>query len=293
MEKTKSLKEGAMHKKTNPYKIVVLCLVVFAALAVVYAATTITDSGITSQNLTLTGTSMKMSGTDSVIEMTEYSSVLGAGSGGLFINQTRPEAKGGVYFKSYDAASDTNRYTGWFTCHYNSSLGYDIHQHCSIETLDNVTGTPSVNSHFTISYASNQTNATIAFPNSNVYFGTNQPLYFGSDLGRSIYRDGATGNLVIDSATSAVKLTGNLITALAKKFIVASGAQIELYPNNQQVFGLEISNNTAGLTLNGLGSSYITIPNDNLIISNNAGSGNGFACFDTAGKLYRSASACA
>lgn len=228
---------------------------VLILVSVAYAGNTLSNSGIT------IGTN------DAIVKLFGYNSLLGSPttpSGGIEINQTRPEAKAGIWWDAYDPASDRIRPAIWLVSHYNSSTGNGVHQHFSIESLDNSTGTPSINSKFYVTYGSN---LTASDPELYAKFSTLSSVILGDAV-----------DLILSGSSSDIRST----TAL------------DIYPNNQVTTGLRVDgNSTNGLLLSATGTSDIKINGDNLTITALSGSGNAFACLDANGLLYRSATACA
>lgn len=253
MTKTKNALEGAkMHKNFFIFLIVGMLALSFVS------ASSLTNNQLTTGNLTLTSSLLKMTANDALIKLTAYNSAVYQNlqeiAGALWINQSRPEAKGGVLWTSWDNASSSYLPTGWIVTHYNSSINGNVHSHLSFETLDNVSGTPALNTKLEFNY--------------------------GSDL----------------------KQTGNRLTyakfSNIDRLILGSGVAIQsinpfdIYANNQKSIGLRVTNDTS-LVLSALGTTDLKFSGDNVTISELAGTGNAFACLDSNGKLYRSATACA
>lgn len=210
----------------------------------VYATTTITNDGITTGNGTFTGTFNMFSAPDARLQFNGFNSLLGylSGSGGIIFNQTVPEAKDGISWNAYDLDSNSNRVVGWFVCHYNSTTGA-THEHCSIETLDNSTGTPSINSHFTITYNSSQPQAIIAFPTSYVT-GMHADTIYGTDTNNNL---GMSSNIVI----------------------MRSNTTFSLYPSSQGTRALSVGNTSSGkIYLAALGSDYLQMQDHVEIVGN-------------------------
>jgi hypothetical protein len=188
----------------------------------VYATTTISDTSISTS-----GSLINFSGLDAIQYFYGNSSMLGGSpaSGGISFIQSRPEAKAGLWFEGWDAATNQNREIGWFVCHYNSTSG-TTHSHCSIETLDNTTGATSINTHFAITYNGSQSRASVTFPSSTVS---------------------------IDDI--------NTLTALTSTLSLRANTTITAYPNNQLSVGLSINNYSStagsGVDLSSLGGNNI------------------------------------
>ena len=178
-------------------------------------------------------------GSNQQIYMDGNNSLLGGTPdvGGINFNQTIAEGKMGIWWNAYDSFSGLNRPVAWLVAHYNSSSGNGIHQHFSIETLDNNTGTPSINSHFEIAYGSNMTNARVAFPNS--------------------YVDSMIVNDIFSMENDNIDFKSDLAT--------------RIYPSGQSTLAFSVNNDTTGnITLAALGSTGIRIPaGDNFYVDYN------------------------
>lgn len=238
MEKQKL--KGGQEMKNNKSKTALIWTIagLFLMVALVTAATTINNNGAT------------FSTNDAVMSFNGYSSILGNGAGGINFIQTRPEAKSGMSWYGYDSATNTNRYIGWMVCHYNSSSGNGVHSHCSIETLDNSTGSPTINSHLAITYAGNQSLATISFPSSNVVFTADRGVYFNSGLTSNIQRITSSNKLEISDA-NAVSLK--------------AGARIDLYPESNAGVGIRIANDSTGVINSVLGGTTFSISSSDML----------------------------
>jgi len=167
--------------------------------------------------------------------------------------------------------STVPRAVGWIGCHLNLSNG-NTHRHCSWETLDNSTGSPSINSHFEIGYGSNITRPVVKFPGADVQFISLQKLYFGDNKQGWIFQD-VTGKLVINSSAastgavqipSSLDLNGTDIYSIDDIFSLSGGSidlkadtATRMYGSRQTTIGLSVDNSTLGeLTLTALGSSW-------------------------------------
>jgi hypothetical protein len=223
--------------------IVISILFILLAISFVNANTIINNNGGIFNTL------------DSILEFKGNGSVLGTNSGGIKFEQTIPEAKSGIYWTAWDNASLTNRIVGWISCHYNSSINPSIHSHCSWETLDNTTGTPSVNSHLIIDYGSTLTKSNVRVASAN---------FIINDLAE-FNRGGK------------IKFTPD--------------TDFEVYPNDQNSIALRVSNTSGAISLAGLGTDHIYLQ-DNITIPNLNGIGNAYACINSNGQIYRSGSAC-
>lgn len=226
-------------------------------LAVLVTSTTITDNGITTPqitgNSTFTGTFYNYTNSDAVIQLSGYNSLLESAttpSGGIKFYNTRPEAKAGVWWNGYDLATNSYRTVGWMVCHYNSSTGNGVHSHCSIETLDNSTGTPSINSHLAISYNGSQNLAEVTFPSSNVIFTADRGTYFDSSQKSLIQRITSSNKFEI-SDTNAVVIKG--------------GARVDLYPEVSSTVGIRVTNDSSGTIMSVLGGTNFAISSTDML----------------------------
>lgn len=167
------------------------------------------------------------------IYFNETNNLLGGvpSSGGINFHQDIGEAKGGIWWDAYDQATDEIREVGWIVCHYNNSAG-DVHSHCSWETLDNSTGTPSINTHFAIAYNGSQELTQVTFPSAYVKDVRLQDIY---------------------------SVTGDNI-------VFKPDLDITFYPYGQTTIGLKILNSSSTIQLQGLGTDYIEVL-DNLNVS--------------------------
>jgi len=118
---------------------------------------------------------------------------------------------------------------GWFGCHYNLSNG-DVHQHCSIETIDSTTG--YINTRFEIRYGDSKSDLYAKFTN--------------------------IGDLILGHNVD-LKFTGS-------ESDIEGTKEIDIFPSNQKIIGLRITNNSDGVIIYGLGTNKIELI-DNLIIS--------------------------
>lgn len=193
-----------------------------------------TTSNVTFNDLILTGLNSNLTTNDAVLTFNGYNSLLGGNpsSGGINIYQTRPEAKDGIWWDSYDSNSSSIRETGWIVCHYNSSVGGNPHSHCSWETLDNSTGTPSINSHFIITYGSNLSKVSTKVSTS----------------------DFIVGDIALFNISGNTRLSPN--------------RTLDIYPNNQLTYALRFSNNSDNYTMQVLGSGVLQFADDLYLPSN-------------------------
>ena len=147
-------------------------------------------------------------------------------------------AKPYIGWYSYDPASKNYRGVGWLGCHYNLSNG-NIHQHCSIETLENVTGIPTLNTKFEISYGSNLTK--------------NDPALYAkfSSLSKLILGEGVD-----------LKLTGSASD-------IEGSSELDLYPDNQKEKGLRIKKDSNGIIMQVLGGDTLTLNEGDIFYTKN------------------------
>jgi len=223
--------------------------------ALVYATTTVTDLGISTPAIS---SDLLFSTSDTIVGFNGVNSLLGGtpSSGGIYFNQTVPEGKEGIWWYSYDSDTNKNRVSSWIVTHFNSSTNSDKHSHLAFETLDNSTGTPSINTKFAITYGASNTKSVTTVYTSD--FSVNDYMY--------------------------VNISGK--TKFTPK------TTLEIYPNSQSSYALQVSNSSSAIQLSVLGSSDLTLA-DNVTVTPLAGSGDAFACIDANGKLFRKATACA
>jgi hypothetical protein len=166
---------------------------------------------------------INLSTNDAVLTMFSNNSLLGGtpSSGGLNIIQTIPEAKGGIYWTGYDDFLNYNLPVAWMVSHYNSSSGNGVHSHWSVETLDNSTGTTSINTHLYVEYG-----ADVKYPN----VGVSSSNFLVS-------------NLAVLNRTGLSKFT--------------PFTTMDIYPNNQSSLALRTTTNTNNISLVGVGSNFI------------------------------------
>lgn len=158
----------------------------------------------------------------------------GAENGELIeLRALSPTAKPFIGWYSFDEYSNKYMATGWFGCHYNLTNG-DRHSHCSLETLDNVTGKPTINTKFEITYGSNLTRND-------------------------------TGLYAMFSSLDAVKF-GNGVDIWMNNGIIQNLREIDLYPNNQRAVGLRILKNRNNLGLQALGTDTFEFF-DNILVN--------------------------
>ena len=178
------------------------------------------------------------------------------------------ESKPYLAWYGYDGTLGDITGIGWLGCHYNLSNG-DVHSHCSWETLDNSTGTPTLNSHFEISYNNSQKRASVKFPGSDVQFLSNQSLYFGDTKQASIVHNGTSGKLELDANAdilfySHLDMAGNDIENVDDIFSEADIAlkpttTFTVYPSNQTTRGFRVNDDGANISISALGTSNIEI----------------------------------
>lgn len=217
----------------------------------------------------------------------------GNGTDAITFVGMEPTSKPYFCWISYDSNSSSYRITGCMGCHYNLTSG-STHSHCSWETLDNSTGIPSVNSHFEISYMANQTRAAVKFPSSDVQYISNQKVYFGDTLSQAwIVHNGTTGDIMIHGNanlfldTSQLNVNGKNIINVTDIFSnndnidLKSANATRIFPWGQTTLALSIANNTANLTLDALGTTWIQFTDNFLmpstgIITQNISAVNGY-----------------
>lgn len=142
---------------------------------------------------------------------------------------------------SWDPASAQYRGVGWLGCHYNLSNG-NKHQHCSFETLENVTGTPTLNTKFEITYGSNLTK--------------NDPHLYAkfSSLSKVILEEGV--DLLLTGSASDIEGT----------------SEIDLYPANQKNIGLRVNSYPNTILLQVLGGDILKLNDADTLVAKNVNS---------------------
>lgn len=157
--------------------------------------------------------------------------ILNGNDQAIDLRALNPEAKAYLSWYGYllndSSGLIERRYVGWFGCHYNTTGNSNPHEHCSIETLDLTTGT--INSRFEITYGDLE---------SELYAKFSSISYV--ELGSGV-------DLLMNGASSDIRHTTDL----------------DIYPTNQAIYGLRISNISFMPSLQALGSGYLII-NDNL-----------------------------
>lgn len=184
-------------------------------------------------NNSIVGSLWNYSSKDTIITYNGFNDILGSAtqpSGGLRFVQLRPEAKAGIWWRAFDLSSNSNKDVAWIVAHFNASNG-NTHQHLSFETLDNVSGTPSVNSKLEIDYGSSNNDPDVTVDGSNFVIS----------------------NLANFSRKSITKFTPN--------------TTFDIYPNRQSNVAIRISNDTSGITFTTVGGAYTSFL-DNVNVSN-------------------------
>lgn len=187
---------------------------------------------------------LNLSDNDAIIKLKGYNSTLyqnlSNSAGGIEFNQTIPEAKSGIWWDAYDINTNINRPVAWIVAHYNSSINSNAHSHISIETLDNNSGSPSLNSKFEITYGANNT-----VSNSGSYASFYNLAYV------------LFSNMDIRLSNSASDIRGY--------------NEVDIFPYSQytQNIGLSITNTSTNLVLQALGTSTINFIDNLNLPSNN------------------------
>lgn len=171
----------------------------------------------------------------------------------ILFNGTIPQAKPYLGWMAWDSSVNEFVTAGWFGCHYNNSNG-DIHQHCSLETIDNSTGTPVLNSKFAITYNSSQIRAEVTFPNSDIKLNSNKPMFFGDTRQVNIMHNASTGAFQIGKTSRSIDFTDTLIKVYATNFDMQGNNII----NADDVQG----DTTLDLKVNDGTGSFIRLDND-------------------------------
>jgi len=132
-----------MKKETVRYTLyTILGVILLGGLAI---ATTISDTASTfTDDLTINGDLELDSGTDGIILTGDGGGVYGVDQPLLHLKPGNAQAKPDIAWDGYyDNGTDViyKDGVGWFVCHYNTSIGSSVHQHCSFEVARNDTGT--------------------------------------------------------------------------------------------------------------------------------------------------------
>lgn len=289
-------------------EIIFYVILIIIGIATAQAATLVTDRTTTVDNLTIVGPVINITADNASMKFFIAGHSLFANEFGepIEIWNTVPQAKGGIGWYSYDAATDRVRATGWFVCHYNSTTNGSPHSHCSIETLDNTTGSPTLNSHLEVDYGANLSRANIKFPTADVQFISLQKLYFGDTLASVfLMHNSTTGNFEIKSNAdlylivsqvqfNSADLQGvdDIFTSTGSTLDFFSDSTTRIFPNGQSSIDFAFTNGTGKGIIQVQGANDIEFQ-DNLTVTNLAGTGNDFACLDSTGKLFRSDTQCA
>ena len=200
---------------------------VLIMIVIITASTFISDSTISSgANQTLSGNVYNYSSYDTSIKLYSKDHTTFGNDFGESIELwgLTPVSKAYIGWYSYDNVSQRVRATGWIGCHYNLTNG-NTHSHCSWETLDNSTGTPSINTHLEITYGSEK---------EKVEVKVNSADFIVQDI-------------AVFNRSGRTKITP--ITSLL------------IYPGQQSNTGFQISNTSSAekIDLSVLGSDYIQI----------------------------------
>jgi len=216
---------------------------------------------------------LNMTREDAIMYLSGNNSLLTTDSGGIKLKQSGHEGKMGIWWNSYDDYLDANTDSCWIVSHYNSSSNSNAHSHFSIECLSNQSGTPSVDSKFTISYGYDDTFTEINFPASRVRFNSNQHLYLGDTFEQAwLMQNGTSGDLEIKTnadvkiIASQLDINGSDIANVDDIFS-SSGASVDIkpdttfriYPQDQTSRALQISDDGSGATIAATGSVNIDI----------------------------------
>ena len=205
-------------------------MILMAVLVV--GTTTISDTGITTGgdvNATTVNSAFIAIANDSLNTFDDGQSIELYGITGA--------SKPYIGWHHYDPFSNSYRGVGWFGCHYNLSSGAR-HQHCSLETLDNSTGTASIETKFEIRYGANLTQG--------------DPDLFARIAGVTDFILGSSVDLQLTGPSSDIE----------------SSDPIDLFPDGQNTRSLRIEGNSNGVSLNSTVGYNLTI-GDNLFVNGN------------------------
>jgi len=206
-------------------------------LGLVVATTSITDSGTSYMgsdlNFSTVNSNIRFSANNAQDLASEGSSIELYGLTG--------EAKPFIGMWGYDPNTDSIRQVAWTGAHYNLSNGA-IHEHWSLETLDNVSqsGGGTLNTKFEIRYGSNQ-----------------------SQGNRSLFAQFTNLN--------HLALASNVDLLMKSGSDVLSVGEFDVFPYEGQginTFGLRVNNDSDGLTISALGGNFVGVL-DNVIKKGN------------------------
>jgi hypothetical protein len=270
-----------MNKKT--LWITSFCITILMMGVYVNAATTINTDSITTSKLyinSIFGSKINYSTPDTSLKIyaNEHQFYGNENGESIQLYGLKPYSKAFIGWQTYDLASNSYMGTGWLGCHYESTTTGFNHSHCSWETLDNNSGSPVLNTKFEIKYGSNLTQSDAGlyaqFSGLNrVNFGTNVDVYLKS--GADIKSEAGVINLYGDSAQSvALAIT----TTSGNATISSSGSNWLRTNDNSLISGQQIV--TGNLTASNLKATNLT------------GIGSAYACIDSDGNLFRSATPC-
>ncbi len=185
-----------------------------------------TTNNVQFANLTTIGTLINFSTFDSSLKIySKDHTNFGSNNGeSIELIGTTPTSKPYIGWYGFDPANNNIRGVGWFGCHYNLTNG-NIHQHCSWETLDNITGDSTINTKLEISYGSNLTTSD---KNLFAKFSSLERVIIGSGVDLHI----ADGDLVGDSAN------------------------LDLFSDDQTTIGLRIRQDGSNVILQALGGGF-------------------------------------
>lgn len=261
-------------------KIVFMILVGIILVTYVSATTIIRDNSASlGGNTTIQGTLINITTPDSSLKLYTQNHVNFGDTNGESIELWGlvPTAKPYIGWYGWDEATSRVRAIGWLGCHYNLTNG-DIHSHCSIETLDNSTGTPSINTHFEISYNASQTRAGIKFPQSDVEFIGNQRLFFGDSQNAYIMQNASTGDLELkanadvilwssqlDINNKAIVNVDDIFSNSTNSIDLKSGTTTRIMPNSQTTRILTFSDGGDGINVSIGGGTILRIMANELL----------------------------
>ena len=253
-------------------------IIIFGVVGVL-GDTIVDENLIINGNVTTTGTIHNYSTSDTSIKLyADEHNVFGNDNGeSIELWGLKPYSKPYIGWYAWDEPSNQTMPVGWMGCHYGLTND-DEHSHCSIETLDNSQGTPTINSHFEISYSSEQERASVKFPRSDVQFLSDQKLYFGDVKQGWIQHNSTIGGLQISASNIRItngdlSLENNNIKNVKyisssdyKDLLLLPSYALKIFPGGQLYQGLVLTNTSRGILLTILGGSEFRINSNDLLI---------------------------
>lgn len=177
--------------KTKSWTVWTLIGCLLIAIGVFATQTTITDTG------SLFSGNLELSDTDSKIKITATNNDIFADGPSIELRALDPEAKPYIGWYGYynNGTAFLNGGTGWFGCHYNTSINSDVHQHCSFEAP----GSDGVmHTRWGVTYGKETSDMYFKYSNLNY-------VNFGNDVDIR-FKDGEHGSFEYITSTDKFKM---------------------------------------------------------------------------------------